>query len=159
MIICNHCIDKTDIGKEIKLIFYDKEKMVKLDESRKIYYNKEYNITLIEMKENEFDNDDYLSIDEQIYKGNETKYKKLFTNKPIYIISFPQGSQDIKEGDIITIEKNNIFHNCKTTLGSGGAPIINSDNCKVLGIHSERNIETNEGIGYIFPNFINKKVF
>ena len=159
LITCNHCIDKTDIGKEIKLIFYDKEKPIKLDESRKIYSNKEYNITLIEMKENEFDNDDYLTIDEQIYEENEINYKKILTNKPVYIISFPKGDQDIKEGDIITIEKNNIFHNCKTTVGSGGAPIINLDNCKVLGIHSMRNKETNEGIGYIIPNFMNKNIF
>ena len=152
-------MDKSDFGKEIKLIFYDKEKTIKLDKSRRIYSNKNYNITFIEMKENEFDINDYLRIDENIYSGNEINNKELFKNKEIYIISFPRGEQDVKDGKIIRIEKNNIFHNCKTTAGSGGAPILNSGNFKVIGIHSGRNRSRDVGIGHIIPYFINQSVF
>ena len=58
------------------------------------------------MKGNEFDKNDYLKNDERIYKGKQINYKILLTNKAIYIISL--GDQDIKEGDILRIDKNNI---------------------------------------------------
>ena len=80
-----HVLNKSVFGKEIKLIFYDKEKTIKLDESRILFYD-EKNLIIIKMKENEFDIEDYLRIDENIYKENE--FYKLYMGKKIYHISF-----------------------------------------------------------------------
>jgi len=93
---CQHLFNRENINKEIKLIFYDKIKTIKLDESRIIFSNKIMDITCIEMKKNEFDINDYLRIDGDIFKINEI-YKKFFL-KQIYIISFSEGNQSITNG-------------------------------------------------------------
>ena len=56
LITCNHVFNDISIGNTIKLIFDDgKENILNIDESRKVYTNKENDITIIELKENEFD--------------------------------------------------------------------------------------------------------
>ena len=96
MFTCQHLFNRENINKEIKLIFYDKIKTIKLDESRIIFSNEIMDITCIEMKKNEFDINDYLRIDGDIFKINEI-YKKFFL-KQIYIISFSEGNQSITNG-------------------------------------------------------------
>ena len=68
-------MNESDFGKEIKLIFYNEEKIIKFDESRMLFSIKEYNIICIKMKENEFNFDDYLRIDEQIYNKMKINIK------------------------------------------------------------------------------------
>ena len=65
---CHHILGNEDLkqGKEIKLIFSNKEKIIKLDESRKIYTSKEneYDTSIIELKEeDEFNEEDLLEVD------------------------------------------------------------------------------------------------
>ena len=77
LITCNHVLNNLKIGNEIKLIFDDRvSKIIKLDESRKLYTNEENDITIIELKENEFDINDYLKIDNNIYNEINKKIKK-----------------------------------------------------------------------------------
>ena len=90
---CKHVLNETNFRTEIKLIFYDKEKTIKLDESRIIFSDREMDITYIKLKKNEYDINDYLRIDEDIY--NENEINRLFKNKKIYTISFPKGNQSI----------------------------------------------------------------
>ena len=70
LITCNHVLNDIKIGNQIKLIFNEKEKILIIDEKRKIYTNTGYDITIIELKENEFDLYDYLKIDDLMYKKN-----------------------------------------------------------------------------------------
>ena len=150
---CNIILNQLDFGKEIKLKFYDKEKAIKLDKSRIIFSDKKIDITCIEMKKNEFDIDDYLRIDEDIYKENEIY--NLFINKQIYIISFPSGKQSITDGKFKSLSDKYIIHSCKTDSGSSGAPILNSYNMKVIGIHiGKLNFYIEGGIGSIIPKYI-----
>jgi hypothetical protein len=68
---CHHVLNKTNFRTEIKLIFYDKEKTIKLDESRIIFSDEIMDITCIKLKKNEYDINDYLRIDEHIYNEDE----------------------------------------------------------------------------------------
>ena len=67
LITCNHVLNDLKIGNEIKLIFDRKEKIIIIDKLRRAYTNKEYDITIIELKENEFDIQNYLKIDDVYY--------------------------------------------------------------------------------------------
>ena len=68
------------IGNQIKLIFENEEKTITIDEFRRTYTNKENNITITELKENEFEVNDCLKIDDNlIYKENE--WNKIYKNK------------------------------------------------------------------------------
>ena len=62
------------------------------------------------MEKNEFDINDYLRIDGNIYK--EIKFDYILKNNEIYIISFSEGQLSIKEELIINLfkeEKRNLF--------------------------------------------------
>ena len=135
LITCNHVLNDLKIGDKIKLIFEFEVKIIIIDESRRIYINKEYNITIIELKENEFEDNEYLQIDDfLIYKENELN--KIYKNKLVYIIHYPNGEGIAYSIDKIKkIENNIIEHLCKTNFGSSGAPILNLENNKVIGIH------------------------
>ena len=136
---CHHVLNDDDVkpGKEIKLIFNDKiEKILKIDSSRMIYTSKEeeYDTTIIEIKdEDNFDMNNMLEIDNNIYRDNLNQFYK---NKTIYIIHYPNGLNSSYSHHIIkNIDNNIIFHMCATEGGSSGAPIFNLQNFKVLGIH------------------------
>ena len=135
LITCNHVLNNLTIGNKIKLIFdNEKPEEINIDKNRRTYTNEEHDITIIELKENEFDNNDYLEIDDLIYEENELD--NIYKNKKIYIIHYPKGDEVRYSCDTITnIENNIIEHCCTTDKGSSGAPILNLDNYQVIGIH------------------------
>ena len=167
LITCNHVLNDLKIGNELKLVFDDgKEMKILLDESRTIYTignneNDKYDISIIELKTNEFDLDDYLTIDDDIYKFDE--FNKIYKGKIIYIIHYEKGKNlKYSAGPIIKIDKNNnIFHCCATENGSSGAPILNLNNSQVIGIHFGYVQKLNSNIGkiikYPIDEFIKKK--
>ena len=55
------------------------------------------------------------------------------------------------------IENNTIYHLCATEHGSSGAPILNLDTLKVIGIHQSYNTEENYNEGIILKESI--KIF
>ena len=68
LIKCNQVLNNLKKENEIKLQFEDgKIKELILDDSRRIYTNDNYDIIIIELKENEFDLNTYLKIDDDIY--------------------------------------------------------------------------------------------
>ena len=162
---CNHVLSDEDIkiGKEIKLIFNDKNKKTLLiDESRRIYTSKENDITIIEIKESDdFNINKILELDYDIY--NEPNLNDLFSNESVYIIHYPDGRNESLSINIIQkIDSNNvkIEHLCATKNGSSGAPIINLNTFKVIGIHIGKHKTKNFNRGIILKNPIedfNKK--
>ena len=136
LITCNHVLNYLKIGNEIKLVFDEgKEKKLILDESRRLYTNDETDIAMLELKENEFDLNDYLKIDDDIYKFDE--FNNIYKDKVIYIIHYEKGKElKYSAGPIKNIDNNNIFHCCSTEYGSSGAPILNLISFKVIGIHN-----------------------
>ena len=136
----NHVLNEEDIkiGNTIKFsinnekIFYE----IKLDESRKIYTNYNYDITIIELKPNDkLDQISYFDIDNRIFQDN---LKDIFNNEQIYLLHYPKGNKmEYSNGLIKGINEDNytIRHLCDSSGGSSGSPIINTINFQVLGIH------------------------
>ena len=150
LMTCNHVLNEDDIKpeKQIKLIFNDKiEKILKIDNSRMVYTSKEneFDTTIIQIKnEDNFDMNNMLEIDYNIYKEDLNQYYK---NKTIYIIHYPNGLNSSYSHNIIkNIDNNIIFHICATDFGSSGAPIFNLQNFKIMGIHQGTIKQFNKGI-------------
>ena len=138
----NHVINEDNIiqGNKISItLINDKISVeIEIDNDRKTFTDKDYDITIIELKENELkkiDINSFFYVDDQIYNED---FKNLYKNKSVYLIGFPKGGKSkFSNGKIINILEDNftIIHKCSTEPGSSGCPIINLENNKVIGIH------------------------
>ena len=136
----NHILEENDI-KQGKIINFslnnDKLKFnILIDNDRKTYTNKEYDVTIIEIKQIDgLSRYSFLEIDEHLYNGNPND---IYINKTFYLIQYPHG-QKVKyaTGVIrnISEDNNTIEHLIYTEKGSSGGPLIFLSNHKVIGIH------------------------
>ena len=172
LITCNHVINEDEIkpGKQIKLLFNDKnERILEIDDSRITFTSpeEEFDTTIIEIKdEDNFDMNNMLEIDNNIYKNELSNYYK---NKTVYIIHYPNGLKSSYSHNIIkNIDTSNtkINHLCESYDGSSGAPILNLQNFNVMGIHvGKKDNKVNRGMVlrpildkfYNYKNNTNKK--
>ena len=142
LITNNHILEKDDVavGKNINLIVNNKNKEIKIDNSRKFYSENIYNITIIEVKKNEL-GISFLEIDDNPYNNI----------KEIFILHYPNYSNDNKSfsfSEINNINEDNssfFYHHVSNTVNFIGDPIINFSNNKVIGIHKGQNEVYNEG--------------
>ena len=151
-----HIIDKKYIkdNKIIKISLNDEKekKDIKLDK-RKIYFNNKYDITIIEIKNSDNINADYLKLDEKIFEDNSEFY---YENKSIYLLHYPnQDKASVSYGIIKKIDNVNIEHICSTLPGSSGSPIMNLSKNAIIGIHSGAS-KFDFNIGYFIKNPINE---
>ena len=154
----NHIINEKllyDENAEIEIeIKFDGIKKLNLKDRYK-YTNKEYDITIIEIKiTDEITN--FLQLDDNIINNiinNENK-NEVYINKTLYIIQYPGGNLSVSYGtleNIIKEEKGTFFHKCSTKGGSSGSPILNLNN-KIIGIHRQGlNNNSNKGTFLNFP--------
>ena len=112
---------------------YNQQKIINLDPTRNIYFNKEYNTTIIELKE--YDNiNNYLELDDNLFVNNNN-IQTLFENESIYILNYLNGGKAIVSYGILNkLNGFNINHGCIFEPSSNGAPILNLTNNKVIGI-------------------------
>ena len=140
LITNNHVLNENEIevGKTIKLIMNNKgkkiEKSITIDESRKTFTklnDKEgIDITIIEIKENKDEINNFLDYDNDEILGIE--YKR----KSIYILHYPNDIKLVSYGLIQNIiDGKQIRHYCNTYEGSSGSPILSLNNYKVIGVH------------------------
>ena len=135
-----HVLKEEDIlmGKHIKFSINDEKQFydILIDKSRKLYANKGYDITIIELKKyDKLDGISYFDLDERIFEKN---FSEIFHNEQIYLLHYPKGKQmEYSIGIIRGINENDytIRHSCDSREGSSGAPIINTFGYHVLGIH------------------------
>ena len=143
----NHVVDENINQINIKIKEEKESRIINLND-RIIYTNKEYDITIIEMDENDNINN-YLEIDDNIELNEE------HIDKTIYIIQYPEGELSVSYGifDNIYIDKKyNFNHKCSTKGGSSGSPILNIKNNKLIGIHKESNNKKyNRGLFLNYP--------
>ena len=112
-------------NKEIELILNDNIIKIDMNIKRKIYYNKEYNITLIELKE-EDKIKEYIELDD---------YNGKYENKSIYILGYPNKDNICVSYCILNkIDKNNNII-CNINNISLGSPILNLKNNKLIGMN------------------------
>jgi len=157
LITAYHVLGKEDlkIGNEIKLVFNDnKEKIIKIEDIRRIYANENDDITIIEIIDKDNLNKNIiLELDDSIYNTN-INFKK-YEDKSIYILHYPKGMfSSFSDGVVGKIENNIIYHRVATEHGSSGAPILNLDTLKVIGIHQAYDKEENYNEGKILKESI-----
>ncbi len=138
LITCNHILQKEDIqeGNQINLIYNNNQIELDMKDSREKYSDEKLDITIIEIKKKELNDFIFLEIDEALFKSNNIN--SLYIDKNIYIIHYPYGQEAaFSIGNISNISNDNINleHKCATDKGSSGAPILNLENFKVIGIH------------------------
>ena len=156
LITCNSILGLKDLkrGDNVKLIYKNEEKIIIIDESRHIYSNRIFDVTIIELKENEFPENNFLKLDDKINDFDfDSDLKRYFENDEIYLIYYLNGKEPkysldkIKEANIILIK--NYCSNENIPLGS---PILNLETFNVIGIHQGKEEKTKYNIGKIlFP--------
>ena len=133
-----HVINENDIkeNKKINLLLNDEEEhiIIDLEIERKIYSNKDYDITIIELRD-EDKIKDYLEFDDNLFQDNS---EKIYNNKSIYILHYPKEKNVyVSYGLLNNIDNYNIMHNCCINNYSFGSPILNLQDNKLIGIHTK----------------------
>ena len=82
----NHILEEDDIkiNEKIKMSINNGNKNIEIiiDNSRKTFTSKKYDITIIEMKQNDgIESNSFLEIDKDIYKDN---FRKIYKNKSTF---------------------------------------------------------------------------
>ena len=109
-----------------------------------IYLPKPKDITVINLRNNEIDNIEYLSYDLNYLKGYN-----YYKNKEVFSLGYPKGDKLASGSGLIKeiIYEYDFYHNIPTFLGSSGSPIILLNTLLVIGIHKEADIEENLNVG------------
>ena len=110
-------------NKEITLFINDDKevKIINLGIKRKRYFNIDYDISMIELKENDNINN-YLELDDNIFKDETKAYYKDIS---IYNLYYPYGNKaSVSYGLATDIDDFEIKHTCSTEHGSSGSPIF-----------------------------------
>ena len=156
LITNNHILNKYEI-QENNIIYISlndgKEfREIKIDNSRIKYTSEEYDTTIIEIKSKDNINN-FLEIDENIYKNQEF-IEEIYYKKSIYILHYPRGEKIfVSYGLIKNFSDKKINYCCDTEEGSSGAPILSLKTFKVIGIHfgAYRKLKINKGILISIP--------
>ena len=123
-------------------------KKIKLDEKERfIKYNKETDITIIEIKPKD-------NIKDKFFLFPETNDLELL-NKDIYIPQYREDKRlSYSEGKIKEIKEHEISYDACTDSGSSGSPIFLKNTSKVIGIHQKEHISKKLNIGTVIKPFI-----
>ena len=122
-----HIIDDNFIkeNKNITVTLNDdsEDKNIIIDNNKNIYTSNIYDTTIIEIKKEIENINDFLELDENIFKENPN-----ILNESIYILQYPKyvdkQKASIGYGIFKQINGFNINHYCCTKDGSSGSPII-----------------------------------
>ena len=162
----NHLLNEDDInvGKTIEFTLNNDNLKIKIliDENRKLYTSKKYDITFLEIKRNDgLDSSTFIDVDPNIFSSNVIDLK----DKLVCLLSYPFSRKlQFSNGKILKLENNGIqiYHLCNTSAGCAGGPIIDINNYKVIGVHQGCIQNKNFNIGIFlkkpieeFSNMIN----
>ena len=131
VLITNINIFKNLSNDKITITMNNKLKLIELGDIR--YTNEEYNIAIIEIKENKNYKLNFIEIDENIYqKDFDTYYDK----ESIYFIQYNNNKDIIVSyGLIYQINDIEINYSSNINSKSKGSFIFNLNNNKIIGIH------------------------
>ena len=136
MITNNHIINEKILNKEkIHVEINNETKNIYLA-GRKLYTNWKYDITIIEINPEKDCIYNFLEIDENIFLGKNIEDE--FRDLSVYILQNDDNNSYASYGKIKNVsgeDKVDLSYLCSTTKGSGGAPIMNQKNLKIIGIH------------------------
>jgi hypothetical protein len=171
LITCNHVLNEDYIKKKnISFVFFsyysskgNTEAIIDLNIQRIIFQDKELDVTIIEIKEEDnLDIYSFLEMDNSIKVNNPQ-----ILNHKVYLLHYPKGVEDVQfsQGKINNLlnDKINFIANYRSEPGSSGSPIIDYENDLVIGIHKagEKKENKKTGLGiilkYAVEEFIKKK--
>jgi V8-like Glu-specific endopeptidase len=158
LITAYYVINERDLlsNEIIKIRLNEEVKIIKINENRILYSNKDYNITIIEIK-SEDKIDHFLDIDEYIFKEY---HNEIYYGHSIYCIQYIQNTQkkvSVSYGILNNIEDNDKIHPlCSTDIGSVGSPIFNLETNRVIGILTHGNGDKGYNIGSFLTKPINE---
>jgi len=124
----------------LNVIINNENKIIKLGDA--IYQNREYDLTLVEMKLNEEDNIKFIEIDDNIFNND---LEKEYYKNPIYIIQDNKKDISVSFGIIEGIIKNDIKYSCYINSNSKSLPIFDLENNKIIGLYKKKS-KYNKGI-------------
>ena len=137
LITANHVINEDYLSKEstINLLLDNGKEMKKIaiGKNRKVFTNRKYDITIIEIIESKDNIYNFLEIDNNIFNNIS-----IFEKSSVYLLFYSKDNYSrVSFGTIKKIEDstNRIIHNCFSDFGSTGGPILSSSHSKVIGIH------------------------
>ena len=115
------------------------------------YTNRDYDITLIELKA-EDNISDFLELDDIIVDDiiSDKNKNEIFVDENIYILEYVKGELNYSTGILSNINENNKFllrHTCTTGNGSEGSPILSVKSNRVIGIHHSKVTNKSYGLG------------
>ena len=154
LITCNHVLNENRIKRGDKInISFNNEKLkfiITIEESTYVYTDKDYDITIIEIRDNKYKKDFlFLEIDIDINAENP---KDIYKDKDILVFHYEKGKEvKYSIGKLNNMNSEHIFHCCTTQEGSSGSPILKLEDYKVIGIHiggvelKEKNEKSNVG--------------
>ena len=159
MITNNHVLNEETLKKEqfIPIELNNLNIRIQINDNRKIYTNKKYDITIIEIipeKDNIFN---FLELDEEITFNRDIEYFELHLKRSSIYLLYSAQSLLVSYGILRNINEERIFHFCNTGEYSSGAPILNLSKNKVIGIHVGAKSKYNIGtlLKYSINEFIN----
>ena len=138
-------INDTKIDNTITISLNNEDifKEIKLDNKRRIYTNKDLDITIIEIRENEDKIYDFLFLDENIL-NDQININNVYINESIYILNYKNGGDVyLSYGLLNNIKDDKINKNKGTNIYSSGSPIILLKNYKVIGVHYNNKNDNN----------------
>ena len=157
-VLITSIINKDDILNNNSISIYinnDKNrKIIKLDNNRKIYSSKKYDITIIEIKEKEDNlNNKYLELDDEIInyfkiKKDEILYyfDSVYSNESIYLLNYAKDNDIfVSYGKLSYLNNKKLYYQCNIKEDSSGAPILLANNQKLIGIHNIVSKKFNKG--------------
>ena len=152
LITNNHIVNRELLfQKDAKISIQTKEDYKILDLNDRIKYtSEEFNITIIEIKDDDQINN-FLELDETLNKDiiMNSNINTRFIDETIYTLKYSNDRLSVSFGilkNIFEDRKYRFSHRCCTKLGSSGSPVLNINNNKVIGVHSEGNKNYNVGI-------------
>ena len=165
----NHIINEKDLNRKITFSLDNQKDLydIKLVPSRNIFTNSKLDITIIELKNHEFNNFNFLELDDNFDKKKQF-LNILYEKTPLYILHYKKGKEVYSSFGILEkIKENDIYHKCCTDNGSSGSPILSLETKKVIGIHKSAEKGRKENIGtllydiqnyfFSYSNEMNKK--
>ena len=148
LITNNHVLGEEEIkdGKIIYISFNNETKFknIIIDSNRKRYTNEILNVTIIEIKENIDNINDFLTLDNQILEihnldpdeDNINYFSDKYEKESIYLLNYKDGKEIFTSyGLLLSITESEIKYKCNTDTGSSGSPILLLKSNKVIGVH------------------------
>ena len=130
LITCNHLLNEEYINKNKTILIFlnnRNEKREILMENRITYTNRELDITIIEIKTEKDNINNFLELE---------KFDKDLQKLSVYFLQYAKGEECLVSFGIIrAIKEKDVIHDCWSDFGSAGGPIISSIDGKAIAIH------------------------